>query len=60
MRDLFDYLPLSNRDQPPFKATEDPFDRQDEALDTVVPMDSSMAYDMREVVERVRFRPGFI
>lgn len=53
MRDLFDYLPLSNRDAAPKREYEDPVDRQDEALDTIVPSNPNIAYDMREVINRV-------
>ena len=53
MRDLFDYLPLSNRDAAPIREYEDPVDRQDEALDTLVPSNPNIAYDMREVINRV-------
>ncbi|KAI9251012.1 carboxyl transferase [Phascolomyces articulosus] len=59
VRDLMDYLPLSNREQPPKRPYEDPIDRQDEALDAIVPSNSSMAYDMREVIQRVVDRHSF-
>lgn len=53
MRDLFDYLPLHNKDAIPTLPCDDPIDRQDQALDSIIPSDSSTAYDMKEVVERV-------
>ncbi|KAI8141924.1 carboxyl transferase [Fennellomyces sp. T-0311] len=59
MRDLVDYLPLSNREQAPVRPSEDPVDRDDEALDTIVPINSNMAYDMREVIQRVVDRHSF-
>lgn len=59
MRDLFDYLPLSNRDPAPVREYEDPVDRQDEALDTLVPSNPNIAYDMREVINRVSVLYGF-
>ncbi|CDS11950.1 hypothetical protein LRAMOSA04146 [Lichtheimia ramosa] len=59
MRDLFDYLPLSNRDAAPKREYEDPVDRQDEALDTIVPSNPNIAYDMREVINRIADRHSF-
>ena len=53
VRDLVDYLPLSNRENAPKRSFEDPVDRQDEALDTIIPSNSNAAYDMHEVVQRV-------
>jgi propionyl-CoA carboxylase beta chain len=53
MRDLFDYLPLHNQDTIPTLPCDDPIDRQDQALDSIIPSDPSTAYDMKEVVERV-------
>ncbi|HVS18427.1 MAG TPA: acyl-CoA carboxylase subunit beta [Planctomycetota bacterium] len=53
LRRLFGYLPLNNAEDPPFVATEDPHDRQDPALDTLVPEDPQKPYDMHGVIERV-------
>ena len=52
-RRLFDFLPLSNRSPVPYRPTNDPADRIDMALATLVPDNSNKAYDMRELVERV-------
>ncbi|KAI7864982.1 carboxyl transferase [Spinellus fusiger] len=59
MRDLFDYLPLSNRDQAPTRTCLDPIDRKDSALDTLVPIHSSTAYDMQQVITRVIDKHSF-
>jgi propionyl-CoA carboxylase beta chain len=53
MRRLFDFLPLSNREQPPVRRTEDPFDRAEPSLDTLVPPNPNKPYDMRELIEKV-------
>lgn len=53
MRDLFDYLPLSNREKAPSRAYAEDQPDEDEALDTLIPTDPSVAYDMREVIRRV-------
>lgn len=52
LRDLVDFLPGSNRESPPHRATQDPRARQDAALATIVPVDPNSPYDMREVVQR--------
>ena len=52
-RDLIDFLPLSNRDQPPFRPSPDPIDRASAALDSMVPEDPNMPYDMHQIIETV-------
>ncbi|KAL9559215.1 hypothetical protein MBANPS3_000532 [Mucor bainieri] len=53
MRDFLPYLPLSNRDTRPHQPCDDPIDRQDAALDTIIPASSNIAYDMKEVIGRI-------
>eukprot|EP00835_Amoeboradix_gromovi_P005768 NODE_581_length_6441_cov_0.484390.p1 type:complete len:337 gc:universal NODE_581_length_6441_cov_0.484390:2604-1594(-) len=53
VREFFDFLPLSNRDSPPVRYTSDPIDRADNALDTIVPADTTKAYDMKQVITRL-------
>lgn len=50
MRELMNYLPLSNHDPPPIRACDDPWDRLVPSLDTVVPLESTTAYNMKDVV----------
>lgn len=50
LRELFNYLPLSNTDAAPIRAAEDPWDRAVPSLDTVVPLESTAAYNMKDVV----------
>ncbi len=52
-RRLFDFLPLSNRSGVPHRPTNDPADRVDMSLATLVPDNPNKGYDMRELVERV-------
>ncbi|KAJ2386241.1 hypothetical protein GGI05_004448 [Coemansia sp. RSA 2603] len=52
-RELLSYLPQSNREAPALRPTCDPFDRADAALDTLVPGDSHVAYDIKHVIARV-------
>ncbi len=53
IRLLLSYLPANNLEDPPFVATDDPRDRADEALDTLVPDDPHVPYDIRKVVSSV-------
>ncbi len=53
IRELLSYLPQNNREDPPYCKSGDPADRQDAALDTLVPAASNQPYDMKEVIRRV-------
>ena len=53
IRELLSYLPLNNLDGPPRAASTDPVDREDAALDTLVPAASNVPYDMKDVIRRV-------
>jgi len=52
-RRLFDFLPLSNREAPPVRPTDDPFDRKEPSLDKLVPRDTAKPYDIKELIEKV-------
>lgn len=53
VRRLVGLLPLSNRESPPLRKTNDPADRVDISLKTLVPNDSNKPYDMLELVKSV-------
>ena len=53
MRRLIDYLPGSNREDPPVRDVFDDVDRIDESLDTLIPPNPNSPYDMRELIEKV-------
>ena len=50
VRRLMAFLPSNNLDDPPRRATSDPFDRMDEALNSIVPDQPSRSYDMHRVI----------
>lgn len=52
-RRLFNFLPLSNRDEAPVRPTQDPADRVEMSLNTLVPHNPNKPYDMRELLFRV-------
>jgi propionyl-CoA carboxylase beta chain len=53
IRDLLEYLPPNNRDDPPLRPTNDPIDREDPTLDTIVPEESNLPYDIKDIIHRV-------
>lgn len=53
VRRLLSFLPQNNRDAAPRVATEDPEDRMDAALDSVVPAESNQPYDIKDIISRV-------
>nr|XP_042137433.1 propionyl-CoA carboxylase beta chain, mitochondrial isoform X2 [Peromyscus maniculatus bairdii] len=53
LREFFNYLPLSSQDQAPVRECHDPSDRPVPELDTVVPLESSKAYDMLNIIHSV-------
>jgi propionyl-CoA carboxylase beta chain len=52
-RNILAYLPSNNMEDPDERATDDPDDRADVALNSIVPPSSSQAYDIKKVVESV-------
>ncbi|MFT5052350.1 MAG: propionyl-CoA carboxylase beta chain [Chlamydiales bacterium] len=53
IRTLLSYLPLNNAEDPPFVPSDDPPDRMDEELASIVPSDPMKPYDMGLIIERV-------
>ncbi|XP_003742148.2 propionyl-CoA carboxylase beta chain, mitochondrial [Galendromus occidentalis] len=50
LRRLYDFLPLNNREGSPRRQCSDPWDRPAYSLDSVVPLESTKAYNMIDVV----------
>jgi propionyl-CoA carboxylase beta subunit len=53
IRELLTFLPQNNLEDPPLRQTQDPVDRRDEALQSIVPAQPNRAYDMKEIVGAV-------
>ncbi|MEO7142034.1 MAG: carboxyl transferase domain-containing protein [Bryobacteraceae bacterium] len=53
IRELLAYLPQNNRDDAARVACDDPADREDPALDTLVPEESNLPYDIKDLIHRV-------
>jgi propionyl-CoA carboxylase beta chain len=52
-RYLLSFLPQNNLESPPYAPPSDPVDREDPALDALVPDSPHKPYDMKQVIERV-------
>ncbi len=52
-RELLSFIPSNNLDDPPFVFTEDPADRADEKLNSIVPESSNQPYDIRDIINNV-------
>ncbi|RKQ70734.1 propionyl-CoA carboxylase carboxyltransferase subunit [Litorimonas taeanensis] len=59
IRRLFDFLPLNNRDRAPVRPFFDKHDRIDESLDTMVPDNPNLPYDMKELVTKIADEADF-
>jgi len=53
IRELLSYLPSNNLEEPPLHASEDPAEREDEALETLVPAEPNRPYDIKDVIRTV-------
>jgi acetyl-CoA carboxylase carboxyltransferase component len=60
VRDIVGYLPSNNKESAPAaEITDDPW-RMDKELDSIVPADPSVSYDMKEIITRVCDRDSFM
>jgi propionyl-CoA carboxylase beta chain len=53
IRELLSYLPSNNMEEPPVHKTEDPENREDPALDGLIPAEANKPYDMKRLIEAV-------
>ena len=52
-RELLSFIPSNNMDDPPFVPTNDPTNRTDNSLNSVVPEHSNQPYDIRDIIHPV-------
>ena len=52
-REFISLLPANNRDGVPELPTDDPWDRIEDSLDTLIPANANQPYDMHELVRKV-------
>jgi len=53
IRELLTFLPQNNLEDPPLRPTQDPPDRRDDALQSIVPAQPNKPYDMKDIVRAV-------
>jgi propionyl-CoA carboxylase beta chain len=53
IRELLSYLPQNNLEAPPQTQTADPVDREDPALDSLIPSEPHRPYDMKRLITTV-------
>jgi propionyl-CoA carboxylase beta chain len=53
VRELLSFVPSNNVEDPPRRTCNDPVDRTDEKLDTLVPADSTVPYDIKDVITSI-------
>ncbi|KAK2826498.1 hypothetical protein Q5P01_020712 [Channa striata] len=53
LREFFNFLPLSNKDPAPIRECHDSSDRLVPSLDTIVPLESTKAYDMLDIIHAI-------
>ena len=59
-REFFSYLPSNNQEKPPIVETNDPADREEESLNSLVPADASQPYDIKEAIEKIADEGTFV
>src|SRR5437762_8138075 len=60
IRELLSYMPSNNVDDPPRMATSDPVDREEAALDTLVPASPNQPYDMLDLIHAISDEGAFL
>ncbi|MBI4474114.1 MAG: methylmalonyl-CoA carboxyltransferase, partial [Acidobacteria bacterium] len=53
IRELLSFIPSNNLEDPPRRATNDPWDRAEESLNTLVPAESNVPYDIKDIIHAV-------
>ncbi|HTH25285.1 MAG TPA: carboxyl transferase domain-containing protein [Vicinamibacterales bacterium] len=60
IRELLSFMPDNNLDDPPRTATDDPLDREDDRLDTLVPASPNQPYDMLDLIHTIADEGSFL
>src|SRR5881296_2492823 len=53
LRELFSFVPSNNLEEPPRRPANDPWDRVEESLSSIVPAESNVPYDMKDIIHAV-------
>jgi propionyl-CoA carboxylase beta chain len=60
VRELLAFLPSNNLDEPPRRPTDDPVDREDAGLDSLVPPSANQPYDMHDLIRSIADDGAFL
>ena len=50
LRDLISYLPSNNMEEPPYEPTQDPINRLEDSLNSIIPDNPNHPYDVKDVI----------
>ena len=53
LRDLIGYLPSNNMEEPPYEPTEDPINRLEDSLNSIIPDNPNQPYDVKDVISGI-------
>lgn len=53
VRQLLTFLPSNNVDNPPLVPTQDPIDRVDDKINTIIPLDPMKPYEMKDLIHLI-------
>lgn len=53
IRELLSYMPSNNMEDPPRIPSDDPIDRKEEKLKTIIPINPNKPYDIKEVIRLI-------
>jgi propionyl-CoA carboxylase beta chain len=60
IRQLFSYMPSNNAEDPPRLSCDDPAERADEGLNSIVPENPNLPYDIKDVISPVVDKNSFL
>jgi propionyl-CoA carboxylase beta chain len=53
VRELLQFLPQNNMEEPPFVPTDDPINRQEESIYDLIPSDPNKPYNIKDLIKKV-------
>lgn len=53
VKKLLSYIPANNAEDPPYVPNDDPYDREDEDLNYIIPANPNQPYDMRDIITKI-------
>ncbi len=60
LRKMLSYMPQNNFEDPPFVPTDDPIDRLEESLNSIVPDSPNKPYDVKDVIHAITDNHEFL